>query len=198
MCIESHQRDEFSGGRGEWEIVDTLRSLSAGVRLRHRLDVLNAQLEAGMRAYLAGRNVIDLDLTTVFDRDPVAELNDTHGFLIDVRLPEPSELIRSRLEGSQQTFDAWENLRQRLIAERVTYEQQFAREHTGYLRGARELVVAHFEALTRGEATAWSRAGAEPLLHQLHMWTSIGGDPAEFATFGIDHDWGCEVFPSND
>lgn len=187
VCVESHQRDEFAGGRLESETLDAHRSLSLTIRLRSMAAVQDAQLVAAMRAYLSGAPVTELGIDVFFDEDPLVTLKriESQGWFLSVDLAVPAQFRELREAAKQRVWVDHEALRQRLVAQGVTYEEQLAQEYKGYLQGILGLLedAAGADASKKLGPLAASTMAFEHILSLIRTWESLGGRRDDISAF---------------
>lgn len=180
LCLESHQREEFSG-RAELDILREFRGLTFGVDLRSVLTVREFQTEVAMRAFLAAEREIAVPLRVFFDGPPEDQTEQVirNGWLITAMAPATEELVARRTESKAGLKLSLETLRKKLVAEGVTFDAQVEEERKGYVRA----VAALFEKALSPEPSFWDSLGSSALTVPLRNWTDLGGPIGQFGPF---------------
>jgi hypothetical protein len=185
LCIESEQRHEVRES-GLNLVMDVIESLSLGARIRPQLAVQYGQFEIAMHAYLERANSFLLPLHTFFDDNPVQVVDTTsrRGWRVTVRMPEHKAIRDHRQQMKQELSAEWEKLRQRNVAERVTFDQQLEWEAHGTWQGLLARLREALEAPQMGQPPSfWNWMGSVAVFEVANMWRSLGGEPRALGQF---------------
>ncbi|WP_257454293.1 hypothetical protein [Archangium lipolyticum] len=176
LCPQADQWEEYENAKVANLIAKKFAQLSFGIRFCHRYEVVNSQMQHAMLAFIEGRGEIELPQATFFDRDPVAKLQAAidRGLFVYAFQKSPAELTRGRAAAKSATVSDTEKLRQQLVREGRTFEQQLVEEIQTELQVLEYRIAQVREAQGQPEAQLnllriygahrafWDRAGGRP------------------------------------
>lgn len=183
LCPKSDQEEEYVGGRLEQEVHGVFAKLSLGISLRHRQDVLDHQMFSGMKAFIEESDSIEVAPASYFYGDPVANLRArrSDAYVITVGPFKTPEILERKAEAKAEISRSWEELRQRCVAEKRTFEAQLVLEQQGYWESYIELIRRYRENLMSGRYNFYDlMAATGPLLYR-KVWNDMGGKPEDWA-----------------
>ncbi len=182
LCPESDQEEEYVAQRLDDHVHGMFASLSLGISMAHRLGIHDRHVFHGMKAYAKGSATIELPSSTYFHGDPVRELEEVRKgrFFVALGLSKSAEMVRRRADAKADIGRKWEELRQKLVAERRTYEKQLELELHGYWDGLRELVKRFHSNIAVGRHDFWDFMGATGAFLYRTYWRDVGGQPPDW------------------
>jgi len=193
LLPESDQEEECVAQRLDDDVHKVFASLSLGISMTHRQGIQDSHIFHGMKAYAKGAPTIDLPSSTYFHGDPVRRLEEVRGqrFYVTLGLSKSSEMLRRRADAKADVGRKWEELRQRLVADRQTYEKQLELELGGYWDGLRELVKQFFLNMAAGRHDFWDFMGAQGAFLYRTYWRELSGQPPDWE--GV-HAFSCSAY----
>ena len=179
LCPQADQEEEYTAYSLDREIHGEFLSLSVGVRMRHRQGVSDYHAMMGMRAYIEGAPEIVIPASSFFYGNPVEEQTAALGrpFLIGTHPIMVPDEIQRRATGKEQVQQAWEQLRQEFVANRVSYDAQLIAEESGYADTIGDRLVRFHASIAAGKSDMWDFLGVEDILMFNVYWKDIGGKP---------------------
>lgn len=180
ICPLAEQEAEVWIERDKW--LDTIHSLSFGIRTHVLHSIQNNQLQRFMQSYIDNTKEVSLEYTDAFQSDPVRELRDT------LKRPFFVTTKRDILFGKEYQKDLKSNLHQALEKQRkenvqlkVTFEKQLEIEYLGELDALfilqRQFLSGRFKN-EHDELNAFS--GMIDLNQRLLFWKKLTGNALDF------------------
>lgn len=134
LCPKADQLEEIElGNRLVEECEKTNTLLSLGIRFVHRGQIESTQRQQFMKSYIEEKTKIQLDFRDIFFKDPIEEINNRSPFIISAWGPTSTEQIDKNKSNKRITIEKIEELRQTLIAQGVSYEEQLKEEYKGII-----------------------------------------------------------------
>lgn len=134
LCPKADQLEEIElGYRLVEECEKTNTLLSLGIRFVHRGQIESTQRQQFMKAYIEENTEIQLNFRDMFFKDPIEEINNRSQFIISAWGPTPVEQVNKNKTNKIITIEKIEELRQKLIAQGVSYEEQLEEEYKGII-----------------------------------------------------------------
>jgi len=179
---ESDQEEEYVAQRLDDDVHRMFASLSLGISMTHRVGIQDSHIFHGMKAYAKGLAAIYLPYSTYFHGDPVRQLEEVRHerFFVSLGLSKGTEMLRRRADAKADIGRKWEELRQRLVAERQTYEKQLELELHGYWDALVELVKKFYANMAAGRHDVWDFMGAHGAFLYRTYWRELGGQPPDW------------------
>ena len=199
LCPEANQDAENFGSPAQFSRA--FIHISRGVRTCRPSEVKLRQEICAMRAYLSKSDNVDITVDTLFDGDPITQLNAANSspFLIDIEVQKNEDLIAKLRHARLEIYQLLEELRVRNRSLNVSFSEQLEREIKGDVSERLRQVLDIFCKFNAGQdfnLDQWS--GCQPLLSLAKAWElSAGADagPKAFGEFlNSDH---CREVPSN-
>jgi len=180
LCPEADQEEEYAAQRLDKEVHGDFLVLSLGIGLRHRQGIFDYQAQLGMKAYVQRADTINVLLHAYFHSDPVEELDAARkrSMVIGANIFKNPEILARREVAKAEVQTVWENLRQKFVADKRTYEQQLQEEQRGYADALVQKVEEFEHKIRSGVAPDfWEFMGVEGFLMFRAYWRELGGKP---------------------
>lgn len=179
LCPESDQEEEYDAGRLEKEIAGEFSRLSLGVRLRHRMGILDSQIYYAMKAYCRKEETIPISMQVYFHRDPIEQARKAleSGFTFDIAFRPDTELLARRAAAKVEILSHAEKLRQELTKKQQKYETQLKLELCSFADSVIEQLRNYQQKLQAGIPDIWDMLGVTGVGLYNVFWKELGGQP---------------------
>ena len=175
ICPQADQKDEIWNGRSE--CLDIIATLSLGIDTKYSEDIKDHQTIQFMEAFIKNDDEIEINYEDFFNNDPIHELNNLSNFIVtvDMGLLEKADEIKIR---KNNLVEKLEQLRQKLVNEGISFENQLEKEFYGGLEAAKILLTSSFNKFKSGifpdsnELVAWEFLGRFQF-----WWKELKGKP---------------------
>lgn len=136
LCPEGDQEEEYQLGiKYEDELRKEQAQLSHGIRAMYHYGVYKFQLQQAMIAYVKNQNVVEYDYRSLFDSDPLKELEKalSHPYIISIHIPMQKSFLNKQRKTKGELAKDFEKLRKENINSGTKFKDQVKREILGKL-----------------------------------------------------------------
>lgn len=136
LCPEGDQDEEYRlGVKYEDELRKEQTQLSHGISAMYYYGVYKFQLQQAMMAYVKNKKVIEYDYHSLFESDPLKELEKALSppYIISVHIPMPKSFLNKQRRTKGELAKDFERLRKQNIKSGTKYKDQAKREVLGKL-----------------------------------------------------------------
>jgi len=181
ICPSADQFEEVEiGERLEEEFKSVQRSLSLGMKIKHRGGIEDCLIGRFMKAYIDSEKEIRLSYRDVFDKDPVKELENSLKvpFIVDVHCSRPKEILEKEKNNKKIIPRKWEELRREKVKAGIKFEEEREKEFEAYLG---TLLALHHRAIVsilNGDFNIFNLANAQKLIEYKIIWDYCEGQPS--------------------
>lgn len=183
LCPLAEQEAEVWAQRKKW--LDTIHSLTLGIKTLSELSIHDSQFFAAMKAYVANEEKIQLSYRDIFHSDPVKEVERAlrQPFYITVQgdILFGEEYQRKNKEKLLNSLNAQ---RERNVESNTSFEKQLEAEYRGNLDALTIQLKQFYTNTFKGEDDQFNvTSGAITFSHQLKMWEDCSGKSFDIIGF---------------
>lgn len=175
ICPRADQAEEIWAGRND--ILETILSLSLGIRSKQSEEIKQNQINQFMKAYVNDEREVSINSKEFFCTDPLEQFRNASDVVIeaDLGLIETSNDIQNR-KGRQNVM--LEEIRQRCVSAGVTYEEQLENE----LNADIETLSKNYKNLEQLSALD-TYFTLYTVNQYISFWEQLNGEPGELPAF---------------
>lgn len=135
LCPQGDQEEEYELGKYEDEIREEQVTLSYGVSATYHYGVHHMQIQEAITAYLKGVSEVEYGYRSLFQHEPVKELEDAlkNPYIVSCHIPTPKSWIDKRRKTKKELAEEFENLRKEKLKLNVKFTDWVRHETLGTL-----------------------------------------------------------------
>ena len=189
LCPQGDQEEEYELGKYEDEIREEQVKLSYGISVTYHWGVKNWQTQIATKAYLEKQEVVVYDYKSIFQNDPIKELDRalSQPYIVDCHIPTPKEWIEKKKKTKQELAEEFEELRKEKIKMNIKFSDWVKHEKLGTHDAILNTIKSVLPKLIRQEALTEEEINGLQLLGDYSAYYSHyakgDADPKEVMAF---------------